>query len=602
MDQHYQAILGSDLLIDPDRSRNWFRRVWPLIGRRKTLLTFTLLGALLSISIQASNPAILGFAIDSLSGEDYWQLPLKFYCFLILSLGISRALIYVAYRYGLASLTYQLEADLRGVFFNHCTRLGLSFFDKLQTGQLVSRANSDIKALQMFLAFSPFMFITLIGFFVALIYMLHTDFILTLLSVFALPGVYLLGLRLRKLMFPLEWINQQRLADLTSIVDENINGVRIVKSFTAEQRQIEKLAHSALKLKWSSNQLISANANYGPLMENLPNLGIAAVLFYGGLLVIEGKIGIGALLAFNLYMMQLVTPFKMIGVFLMMERRAAASAQRIFDVLDEQPQITSANNAIFLENCQGAIEFQNVSFNYPSFINIDCDELIKNLSFKINPGETVALVGKTGSGKSTIAKLLLRLYDAEGKISIDGHELKSIALPSLRRNIGMVMDEAFLFSSSIANNIAFTKPNASLEEIIEAAEKAQAHAFINDLPKAYETVVGERGYTLSGGQRQRIALARMFLSNPPIVVLDDSTSAIDVHTESNIHNALQEALKNRTTLIIAHRLSTISLADRVLVFEAGSIVADGKHSELIRNNKKYQQVLAQTEWVEESEI
>jgi ATP-binding cassette subfamily B protein len=559
------------------------------------LLPFTLIGAFLSISIQASNPAILGFAIDSLSGEDYWQLQPEHYCFLILGLGLSRALLYVAYRYGLATMTYQLEADLRSIFFNHSTKLGLSFFDKMQTGQLVSRANADIRALQMFLAFSPFMFITLVGFFAAIIYMLYTDFILTLLAVFALPGVYLLGLRLRSLMFPLNWINQQRLAELTSIVDENINGVRIVRSFTAEKREIEKLAHSALKLKWSNNQLVHTNAAYGPLIENLPRLGIAAVLFYGGLLVIDGEIGIGALLAFNLYMMQLVTPFRMIGVFLIMERRAAASAQRIFEVLDEQAEITNTKDAHVLKNSRGEIEFRNVSFNYASFANINSDSLLKSLSFKVAPGETVALVGRTGSGKSTIAKLLLRLYECEGNIFIDGHNLKNIALPSLRENIGMVMDEAFLFSTSIADNIAFTQPDASIEDIIEAAKKADAHNFIDALPEGYNTVVGERGYTLSGGQRQRIALARMFLTNPPMVVLDDSTSAIDVETESRIHNALKAALEKRTTLVIAHRLSTISLADRVLLMENGQIIADGTHHELMKNNADYRKVLAQVE-------
>jgi len=584
-------------LIHPDVSRNWFSRLWPLLSRKKLLLTNLVIGAFVSISIQAMNPALLGFAVDSLSGEDPFQLELKHYALVLIVLGLIRAIIFIIYRSALAGMMYQLEADLRGIFFNHSTTLGLVFFDKMQTGQLISRANADIRALQLFMSFAPFMFITFIGFFAAIAYMLYTDVILTLLAVLALPGVYILGMRLHKLIFPLNWITQQRVADLTAIVDENLNGVRIVRTFTAEQRQIEKLALSALKLKWSNNKLVDTNAYFGPLMENIPRFGIAAVLYYGGLLVIEGEITVGALLAFNLYMLQLVTPFKMIGTFLMMERRAAASAQRIFEVLDSKAEIIDEADAKDLPIAKGDIEFNQVSFSYPTNPNV---KLLKKLSFNIAAGETVALVGKTGSGKSTIAKLLMRLYEGDGDIRIDNVPIKTITLESLRQNIGIVLDEAFLFSSSIFDNIAFAKPSASLAEVMAAAEKAQAHEFINKLPDGYQTFVGERGYTLSGGQRQRIALARLFLQNPPILILDDSTSAIDVSIESKIYEALTRAMENRTTLIIAHRLSTINLAQRVLLFVDGEIVASGTHRELLANCPPYREVLAQ-EMKEENE-
>lgn len=615
--QPLPVLPDKDSLIVPDTSRNWFARVWPMLGRHKILLPLVVIGALLSISIQASNPALLGFGIDSLSSDDPWKLSPWFYAALLLSLGLTRALIYIAYRWGMARLMYQMEADLRATFFNHSTLLGLSFFDKLQTGQLVSRANADIRALQMFLAFSPFMFITLISFFAALGYMIYTDYILTLLAVFALPGVYLLGMRLRKILFPLNWINQQRQADLTAIVDENINGLRIVRSFAAEKSQIDKLAYAAQKLKWSSNQLVDANAKFGPTMENLPRLGVAAVLFYGGILVIEGKIGLGSLLAFNLYMMQLVTPFRMIGTFLIMERRAAASAQRIFEVLDETPEIQNKTNAKTLEKCQGLIEFNNVSFTYRTLpktipktipktqspkaateknesINIKAHntKVLDHLSFTIKPGERVALVGRTGSGKSTIAKLLTRLYECEGEILVDHISIKDVTLESLRSNIAIAHDEAFLFSSTIKDNITFANPAATEQEMIAAAKSAQAHDFICKLPDGYNTIVGERGYTLSGGQRQRVALARIFLSQAPILILDDATSAIDVKTEAKIHSALTQAMKNRSTLIITHRLSTIALADRILLIEDGKISANGTHEELAKTNKAYQEILS----------
>lgn len=552
------------------------------------MLPLTIIGALVSITIQASNPAVLGFAIDALHGNDPWHLRPLDYAMIMASLALTRAIIFIAYRWGLSRLVYQLETDLRSIFFTHSTRLSFSYFDKMQTGQLISRANSDIRAVQMFLAFGPFMFITFIGFLIALIYMLNTSVVLTFIAVLALPGVYLLGLKLRKLMFPLTWINQQRLADLTSIVDENINGVRVVRSFAAEERQIEALAQSAFKLQWAGNKVVEMNAKYGPLMENAPRLGVAAVLFYGGMLVIEGEIGIGALVAFNLYMMQLAQPFRMIGMFLIMERRAAASAARIFEVLDETPEIKDHQQAVDLQNCKGKIQFENVSFSYQNQANT-----IQNFSNTIQPGECVAIVGQTGSGKTTIARLLARFYEGEGRINIDDHKLQDISLLSLHQNVGIISDDAFLFSCSVFDNIAFGNPHASEDEVINAAKAAQAHEFILELPEQYQAVVGERGYTLSGGQRQRIALARIFLTQPKILILDDASSAIDVRIESLIHQSLKKLIKNRTTIIIAHRYSTIALADRVLLIDNGTLIADGDHQTLLKNEPRYREILAQ---------
>jgi ATP-binding cassette subfamily B protein len=387
------------------------------------------------------------------------------------------------------------------------------------------------------------------------------------------------------------------MADAATIVDENINGIRVVQSYAAETRQITNLARSAQRLQWASVATMSARARWNPLVESLPRLGAAAVLLYGGLLAIDGQVTIGTLIAFNAYIILLQTPFRMLGFVLIQWQRASASAQRIFEILDEVPEIVDPIDAIDLEDPKGLIEFHDVRFRYASPPGTADDRLapvvLDGASFSIAPGERVAVVGRTGSGKSTIARLLPRFYDVEsGSITIDGQDVRTLSLPSLRHHVGLVLDEPFLFSVSLRDNIAYGRPTASMDEIVAAATAAQAHDFVMALPDGYETVVGERGYTLSGGQRQRIAIARTLLVNPRMLVLDDATSAIDVSTEEAIHDALHTLMKGRTTLVIAHRLSTISLADRVLLLEGGRIVASGTHNELLANEPRYVDVLA----------
>ena len=404
-----------------------------------------------------------------------------------------------------------------------------------------------------------------------------------------MPILYFVGIRMRRVMFPISWIAQARLADVAPIVDENVNGVRVVKSFAQEEAEVNRLADDAERVAWAYIKDANIRAVWSPWVQNLPQLCLALVLLFGGWMVLQGKLQYGEILAFNAYLLMLQAPFMMLGQLVMMGQRAKASAERIFEILDEKPDVVDRPGAFDLDVVAGAIDFNHVQFTYANGA-----EILTDFDAHIAPGETVAIVGRTGSGKSTVARLMTRFYDvSNGAITIDSHDLRDVTLHSLRENVGVVLDEPFLFSVSIRENIAYGRPDASLEEVEAAARAANADEFIVRLPEGYDTIVGERGYTLSGGQRQRIAIARTLLLNPPILILDDATSAIDVHVESGIYEALRGLLTQRTTIVIAHRISTIALASRVLLLENGRVVASGTHDELLANVPLYSQILAQ---------
>ncbi len=496
--------------IDPDRSLTWLRRVMPIMGAHKGIFITSLVASFVGLVLQVLVPNLLNNAIDQLDPSH--TVPLEPLRLVIVGIGLVGGVAGYISRLFLFETAYDIEYDLRNIIYEHLTKMSFSFYDRVQSGQLISRANSDIRSVQMYMTFAPSILVQCSIAVVAFGFMLSIDVPLAFIAMATMPFVYLAGVKMRKSMFPVSWIIQSRLADVATIVDENVNGVRVVKSFAAEQQQLRALSGAADKLRWSYIKDADLRARFSPLVQNLPQVGLALVLLFGGYMVIHGGMAIGDILAFNAYLLMLQAPFMMLGMLIMMGQRAAASADRIYEIIDEQPTVTDAPDAIDLVDCRGDVRFSHVDFAYAA----DAEQLVlADFDLHIAPGETVALVGRTGAGKSTVARLLTRFYDVKhGSVHIDGHDVRDLTLASLRANVGVVLDEPFLFSVSIRDNIAYGKPTADLDEIVAAAKAAGAHEFISHLADGYDTVVGERGYTLSGGQRQRIAIARTLLVNP----------------------------------------------------------------------------------------
>ena len=586
--------------INPDTDLGWIKRLLPVArSHRRPLIIGVCVGSV-ALILNVAVPAIGKEAIDSTIAGNREEITI--WALILIVVGLGRFATGALYRISLFRVAWGVETDLRALLYSHLTKLSFSYFDRTQSGQVISRANSDIRSIQVLLAFGPLIGMSIISFILAFCFMMTIHIPLTMVALCTLPGVYFFGQKLRHSVFPLTWVSQARLAELATIVDENINGTRVVKSFAAEKQQISLLQKAARHIEWVNVQTIKERAKFNPVIEALPRIGMAIVLLYGGLLAIDGQVSIGTLFAFNAYVIMLQAPFRMFGFLLLQTQRASASATRIFEVLDEKPEITDLPTAVRLTGVRDSIRFQNVNFSYsgsqslsPTKSHHARSEIITNLDLSISAGETIAIVGMTGSGKSTIARLLTRFYDVNsGSILIDDVDIKRIQLHSLRQKIGIVFDEPFLFSTSVSENISYGKPDASEAEIIEAARKAQALGFITDLESGFNTVVGERGYTLSGGQRQRIALARCLLEKPSVLILDDATSAIDVGVESLIHESLKTSLEETTTLLIAQRVSTIALADRIVFLEGGAISDEGSHSSLLSRNAAYAAIIAES--------
>lgn len=575
--------------IDPDRSLGWVRRVLPLLLARRRQLVVGLVCAFVAMLAQVVAPRVLMAAIDrALTERTSTLAPF------VVALGVLalvRGALTLVYRTTLYKVAYALEYDLRTTIYEHLTRMSFTFYDRVQSGQLISRANSDIRSVQMFLTFMPIVTLSLTSFLVAVGIMLSVNVPLTLVAVVPIPFIYVVGVRMRELLFPISWVVQARTADVATIVEENVTGARVVKSFAAEGDQLDVLALAARRLRWASIRQVDVRAGYAPPLEALPRLGLAAVLLVGGLLAIDGQVTVGTIVAFTTYVVLLQAPFRILGFMLLLGQRAAASAARIYEILDAEPEVVDRPGAVDLVQPRGEVELRDVTFRYG-----EAGPVLEHLDLHLAPGETVALIGRTGSGKSTVARLLPRFYDvSSGAVLVDGRDVRDLTVRSLRASVGLVLDEPFLFSASVRDNIAYGRPSASDDEVRAAARAAGAEDFIDALPEGFHSEVGERGYTLSGGQRQRVAIARTLLDDPAVLILDDATSAIDVQVEEEIHAALRVLMEGRTTLVIAHRTSTINLADRVVLLEGGRIVADGTHAGLMATEPRYSEVLAQIE-------
>lgn len=579
--------------IHPDTSKSWLRRAWPLLKAHRTLLITSLVLSFIGLIVQVQIPNLIRVGIDRALVAH--TAGLARYVWLIAGLALAQGVINYLARLYLLRTAYELEYDLRSIVFSHFMRMSYGFYDRVQSGELMSRATSDIRAVQMYLTFGPSILVQCMIAVIAFVLMVSINPLLAVVAMVTMPVIAVLGVRMRKAIFPVSWLIQSRLAGVATVVDENIQGVRIVKAFAAEQRQVDTLANAADRVRWAYTTDARLRSRWIPVMDNMPRLGLALVLLVGGLMVLHGHATVGTVVAFNSYVLMLQPPFRMLGMIIMMGQRAAASSRRIYDILDTPAEIIDPAQPV-TPPPSGDLELRNVRFDYP-----DGTAALHDLNLHIRPGETVALVGATGSGKSTIGRLAARFYDVtEGSVLLDGVDVRDYPLETLRDRVGIVPDEPFLFSVSLHDNIAFGRPAATREQVTAAAIAAGADEFIRELPEAYDTVVGERGYTLSGGQRQRVAIARALLVNPPVLILDDATSAVDVRVEHEIHESLRELMVGRTTIMVAHRLATIGLADRVILIENGQVVADGTHASLLATEPRYAAVLATA--TEEEEV
>ncbi|MEO7198545.1 MAG: ABC transporter ATP-binding protein [Solirubrobacterales bacterium] len=562
-----------------------FRRLLKFLRpyRRQNIASIVL--ASLAMGATVLIPWLVGNVIDAVqSGDRSEVLPLAL---TIVGAGILRLTLTAGRRVIAGKVSLAVEFDLRSRIYEHLQTLELGFFDSQQTGQLMSRATVDLQSIRFFLGYG-LIFITqsALTLLLAATVMIILQPGLALLALLPVPFVVFTAMRYNRFSRPALQEVQQRIAELTVEAEESVSGVRVVKAFAREQHMLDRFRRSVSRVFDQNVLSTRIRAFYNPLIAFLPNLGLAVVLLVGGRQVINGTLTLGDFSAFYLYLVMLIGPMRMLGMALGMSQRAIASGNRLFEILDRDPEIRSAPGALPLPEGGGQVRFRGVSLAYG-----DGEEALSDVDLEIEPGRVVALVGPTGSGKTSLVALLARLYDpTEGTVTIDGLDLRRAELRSLRSQIAFVADDSFLFSATVAENVAYAKPEASREEVELAAERAQAHRFIERLPDGYETLVGERGLTLSGGQRQRIAIARALLADPRILILDDATSSVDATTEAEIRHGLDAALSGRTTFIVAHRLSTISLADEIVVLDEGRIVDRGTHDDLLDRCPLYREI------------
>ncbi len=562
-----------------------FRRLLGFLRPYRRTVIASLVFAWAAMGMTILIPLLIGKAVNAINESNRDQiLPLVL---VIVGAGVLRLGLTFVRRIIAGKVSLAVEFDLRERVYRHLQTLELGFFDGQQTGQLMSRATVDLQGIRFFLGYG-LIFLTqnALTLVLASIVMFAIQPWLAALALLPVPFVVITAMRFNRRSRPALQEVQQRIAELTAEAEESVSGIRIVKAFAREDHMLARFQNAVTRVFDQNVFSTRLRAFYSPLLGFLPSLGLAVVLLVGGNLVIDDKLNIGEFTAFYTYLLMLIGPMRMLGMALGMAQRAVASGNRLFEILDREPRVASPPDAPALPAGVGRVEFRDVSLRYdgaaPSLEGIDLE---------VPAGHTVALVGPTGSGKTSLVALVARLYDAAtGAVTVDGADVRSVDVESLRREIAFVADESFLFSATIAENIAYANPKATEEQIELAARRAQAHDFIERLPDAYDTLVGERGLTLSGGQRQRVAIARALVADPRILILDDATSSVDATTEAEIKRGLREAMAGRTTFVVAHRRSTISLADEIVVMDAGRIVDKGSHEELLERCPLYAEI------------
>jgi ABC-type multidrug transport system fused ATPase/permease subunit len=562
-----------------------FMRLLGFLRPYRRPLIASLLLAWMAMGMTVLIPLLVGDAVNAIKDarrDDILPLALA-----LLAAGVLRLGLTVGRRLIAGKVSLAVEFDLRQRFYEHLQRLELGFFDTQQTGQLMSRATVDLQSIRFFLGYGLiWVSQSALTILFAAVAMFVLDPLLALLALAPVPFLVVTAARYSRRNRPAEQEVQQRVGELTAGAEESVSGIRIVKAFARERHVLDRFRHSANRVFEQSMVSTRLQSFYTPLMGFLPNLGLAAVLLVGGNQVINGETSVGHLTAFYVYGVMLAGPVRWLGMSLSMAQRAIASGNRMFEILDREPTMKSPPDAPPLPDGHGRVSLQRVTLRYDG-----AEPALTGVDLEVAAGRTIALVGPTASGKTSLVGLLARLYEpSEGRVVIDGADIREVDLASLRREIAFVADDSFLFSDTVAGNIAYARPEATQEQIEAAAKRAQAHAFITRLPDGYETVVGERGLTLSGGQRQRVAIARALLAEPRILILDDATSSVDARTEAQLKAGLREAMHGRTTFIVAHRLSTISLADEIVVLDRGRAVARGTHDELLERCPLYEEI------------
>jgi ABC-type multidrug transport system fused ATPase/permease subunit len=569
-------------------------RLLGYLKQHKLPVTLGYLGLFGSIGFTAATPWLIKVAIDSgigkvVPGGGYngseRSLLLAGGAIIIFSLG--RGLCTYLQSYMGEFIAQRVAFDLRRDFYERVQTLSFSFHDKIETGQLMSRATVDVENCRQFLSLGLLRATYTAGLFLVVAgIILVLNWQLAVLVFISIPLVGLVSIYMSNKTRPLWNAVQQQVGIETSVLQESITGMRVVKAFGQEDRQFASFQAANWSVREKSLEANRIAAFNQPFLLWILNGVSLAILLYGGHLVIGGSLSVGTMVAFIEYRSQLAAPVRTLGFLVTMGTRAMSSGQRIFEVIDTVSDVVERPGATELKDVRGHVKFEDVSFAYSKRAQVVYDINVDAL-----PGQTIAVLGPTGSGKSTLLNLLSRFYDVtDGRITIDGHNIRDVTIESLRRNVGVVLQDVFLFTATVRDNIAYGKPDATDEEIQEAARVAHVHSFIASLPDGYDTWVGERGMTLSGGQKQRIAIARVMLMNPSVLVLDDSTSAVDMETELLIQQALATVIKGRTSFVIAHRLRTVKQADQIIVVDKGRLVQSGTHDELVTQPGLYQEI------------